>query len=442
MAKKFLDGNGSEHLIGKVKGAINEVAELAGIVDVVHEGFVDMGLPSGLLWAQKNLGAESDTDYGDYFSWGNTEGHAEGSGYDFSQAVYNATPAASISADLSGENDAATVILGSDFRIPTSEEFSELIENSNIQFVSGGKTNAYFIFTSKINGNTLKFPAAGVYVGTSLGNSDDIGNYISSTYNESRDTIYIASLTSLQEYQIWDRGARYYGYPIRPVSNSKRSTKIDESEKGQANGVATLDNNGKVPSLQIPDVTKNSLSVTYSQLKTLRDNAQLVPGMWYRITDYHTTTVQEDTQSADHQFDVIVRADAVNKLNENAFAAISHGDTYFTNAGAKLEAWQLKYCLDNDIDRFAWADEVNGKGVIYWMRDEWGNECPYDFKNIQFKRCKCDYLGETAIYFAIFDLYVGSDEVELTNQDDDDYQFLYTFNNIGALRIRRSDDLR
>ena len=49
-------------------------------------------------------------------------------------------------------------------------------------------------------------------------------------------------------------------------------------------------------------------------------------------------------------------------------------------------AWELKYCLDNDISRFAWADEGSGKGVIYYMKDEWNNECPYDFKNILFSR--------------------------------------------------------
>ena len=50
-----------------------------------------------------------------------------------------------------------------------------------------------------------------------------------------------------------------------------------------------------------------------------------------------------------------------------------------------MSAWELKYCLDNDTTRFAWADTENGKGVIYYMRDEYNNECPYDFKNIQFK---------------------------------------------------------
>lgn len=49
---------------------------------------------------------------------------------------------------------------------------------------------------------------------------------------------------------------------------------------------------------------------------------------------------------------------------------------------ANILAWELKYSLDNDTTKYAWADETNGKGVIYWLKDEYGNECPYDFKNI------------------------------------------------------------
>ena len=124
------------------------------------------------------------------------------------------------------------------------------------------------------------------------------------------------------------------------------------------------------------------VKVTYSELVALRDAGELIPGQQYRITDYVTTTVQLNTQSAGHQFDIIVTADAVDKLNENARAVKHEGDTYFANS--KLEAWKLKYCLDNDTSRFAWADEVNGKGVIYRMIDEFNNDVPYDFKNIRY----------------------------------------------------------
>lgn len=132
----------------------------------------------------------------------------------------------------------------------------------------------------------------------------------------------------------------------------------------------------------------NIQEITWSALKTLRDGGNLTPGQLYRITDYTCTTIQTDTQSAGHLFDIIVLALSGSTLSETAWADHHEGDTYFSNC--RLEAWGLKYCLDNDTTRFMWADTTNGKGVIYWMKDEWGNECPYDFKNIQFKRWAID----------------------------------------------------
>lgn len=122
--------------------------------------------------------------------------------------------------------------------------------------------------------------------------------------------------------------------------------------------------------------------IAWADLKALRDNSELVPGMIYRITDYACTTTQADTSSAGHQFDILVIADTGNALNENARACLHNGDTYFANS--RINAWRLQYCLDNDSDRFEWADTVNGKGVIYRMIDEFQNDVAYDFKNILF----------------------------------------------------------
>jgi hypothetical protein len=134
------------------------------------------------------------------------------------------------------------------------------------------------------------------------------------------------------------------------------------------------------------------VETTWQDLKDNRDGGSLLPGQWYRITDF-VTTVGEDidqqtgeqmTRSAGHAFDILVMAVDSGTLNETAYAIRHDGDEYFANT--KMEAWQLKYCLDNDRNRFGWADTVSGKGVIYEMRDEWDNCLPYDFKNIQFKR--------------------------------------------------------
>ena len=40
--------------------------------DNIEEHFVDLGLPSGLKWAKCNLGAKTETDYGNYYMWGST----------------------------------------------------------------------------------------------------------------------------------------------------------------------------------------------------------------------------------------------------------------------------------------------------------------------------------------------------------------------------------
>ena len=137
-------------------------------------------------------------------------------------------------------------------------------------------------------------------------------------------------------------------------------------------------------------------SVTYSELKTMRDNGALTAGSQYRITDYECTTTQEGSRAVANSFDIIVVADDENTLNENARACLRDGDTYYTasNHSANLEAWELKYCIDNDTTRFGWADATNGKGVIYWLKDDRNNECPYDFKQIQFSRGGSDEGGE------------------------------------------------
>ena len=137
-------------------------------------------------------------------------------------------------------------------------------------------------------------------------------------------------------------------------------------------------------------IAQTMTETTYAELKSMRDNGTLTPGMWYRITDYECTTTQENTTSAGNKFDVIVLATSANTLSEQA-RAINHtpqeGETdYFANSN--LSAWKIWYCLDNNTNRFTWADAINGKGVIYRMIDEWDNECEYDFKNIMYIRYK------------------------------------------------------
>lgn len=152
------------------------------------DDYVDLGLPSGLLWGTKNIGATSPTGWGWYFSWGNLDGHPEGSGYNFSQDVYDATDAASISQDLDASQDAVRAIKGGTWRMPTQYDFAELF---NSAYTTNGWTTVNGVngikVTSKINGKSVFFPAAGDYDGTSLYYRRSYGYYWSSSWVSATD---------------------------------------------------------------------------------------------------------------------------------------------------------------------------------------------------------------------------------------------------------------
>ncbi|MBR1839344.1 MAG: hypothetical protein IJ782_01970 [Prevotella sp.] len=165
--------------------------------------------------------------------------------------------------------------------------------------------------------------------------------------------------------------------------------------------------------LSVHDVLQqvSPLALTYAELLAMTVAGTLAQGQTYRITDYVTTTAVAGTQSAGHQFDIIVTALTSNQLCEEAWAIQHDGDTYFQNCN--LKAWKLKYSLANDTARFAWADANNGKGVIYHMVDEWGNEAPYDFKNIMFARYKITAIKGTAT--DLVNQYLGFSDISNSN---------------------------
>ena len=197
--------------------------------------------------------------------------------------------------------------------------------------------------------------------------------------------------------------------------------------------IATAINDLEMKKLDISAYTPSSetmLEVTYSALVALVSQSGLTKGSFYRITDYETTTTQENTSAASHVFDVIVQALDDHTLSENAQAIQHSGDTYFS--GCKLEAWEIKYCLNNDTNRFIWADATNGKGVIYYMKDEWSNECSYDFKNILFKRWKISDSMSRVINDTYTSPYSSSTYQNITIPSTSDIIWAYTFSNSSA----------
>jgi hypothetical protein len=179
-------------------------------------GFVDLALPSGLLWCEHNVGASTPYEHGLYFSWGNVEGHAEGSGYDFSDAVYAQTAGAALTGNIAVGNtyDMARHNMGAPSRLPTMGEFQELVNNCTSEWtdedgVAGRR------FTSNINGNSIFFPASGYYSGTTLVNRGSLGLYWSSTYYSDTGARGLSFDSSEVSPTLND--LRRYGFTVRAV---------------------------------------------------------------------------------------------------------------------------------------------------------------------------------------------------------------------------------
>lgn len=177
----------------------------------------------------------------------------------------------------------------------------------------------------------------------------------------------------------------------------------------------TIATSSTVVSTVIIKIKENNISnkiieITHNDLLNLKISSELIPGMFYRITDYvtkvtgsmdlssvaGTTAYLHFGKSAEHPFDIIVQATGQNTLNENAKAVLHGGDTYFEYSN--LDAWELKYDIHNDQTKYIWADPDNGKGVIWWMKDEFGNEAGYDFKNVLSLRYALRLANSTADY--------------------------------------------
>ena len=150
---------------------------------VNHKGheFVNLGLPSRTLWATCNVGATSPEQAGLYFTWGETTGYTaeqvKNGEHSFSELSYKSSHTASINANLNIKQDAARSYMGGKWRIPTYDEFQELIDNCDGVWTENynGTGVTGYIFISKINGNSVFFPVAGICIDLSV---KHVGSYV------------------------------------------------------------------------------------------------------------------------------------------------------------------------------------------------------------------------------------------------------------------------
>lgn len=181
----------------------------------VHE-YVDLGLPSGTLWATTNVGAHTPEEYGDYFAWGETMPkddyslgtyrYCDGDGETMTK--YNDTDG---SIELMSMDDAATANWGRDWQMPSLAQMQELCDNTTS--ISTLQNGVYgWLFTAS-NGNSLFLPAAGFRRGTS--GETGSGYYWSRSLDTNYDS-YAHDLILSGSINCRGNG-RQFGHSVRPV---------------------------------------------------------------------------------------------------------------------------------------------------------------------------------------------------------------------------------
>lgn len=187
---------------------------------------VDLGLPSGILWAKTNIGAQSETDYGQYFQWAATtplhiEGRLVNPAADQKLQPYpdRSKYDGEDYDTLQPEDDIAAVTYGVGYRMPTQDDFQELIDETNNEWTSINNVNGYK-FTSKSDSSKYIFlPAAGFCYLSNYDNAGREGDYWSSSLNIDESFNACALDFDSGEASVNDYYVRYSGFSVRPVQD-------------------------------------------------------------------------------------------------------------------------------------------------------------------------------------------------------------------------------
>lgn len=197
-----------------------------------HE-YVDLGLPSGTLWATMNIGANAPEEYGDYFAWGETTPKEiyDWSTYQWCTGRWNKmTKYCTVTThgdngftdgktELDPEDDAATANWGSNWCMPTKEQQDELRTKCTWTWTTSNGVNGYLV--SK-NGKSIFLPAAGYHFGVQLEpySTGNQGYYWSRTLYPTKS--YQADYFWFYSSNVdWYYGDRNTGYTVRAVRVSQ-----------------------------------------------------------------------------------------------------------------------------------------------------------------------------------------------------------------------------
>lgn len=266
----------------EAKQEVTQEADNGTTVDG-HE-FVDLGLPSGTLWATCNVGADAPEGYGDYFAWGETEPKTIYSLDTYKYSTIDDRPAAleeekdededepgpparylypiftkyclvpkfgfhGFTDDLTvlqPNDDAATVNWGKGWCLPTNEQWAELYNCIPNKLVTQNDVTG-LLFTAP-NGNTLFLPVAGEHDDEGLFEEEEAGLRHENLGRYWSKSLYVSSPFSawhLYIYSFGNRdvrgGDRWCGFPVRPVCSVKKAVKANGDGEGHAQAHTFVD---------------------------------------------------------------------------------------------------------------------------------------------------------------------------------------------------------
>lgn len=199
---------------------------------------VDLGLPSGILWASCNIGASSPSEIGDYFAWGEKESKdaygwetyrlCRGS-YD-SIFKYTKTDGKSV---LESQDDVAKSVLGGEWRIPTKEDMEELVEECEWKWTRENGHLGWKVIGP--NNNFIFLPASGAASSYRIAGVNELGRYWTATRDDSDYSAYNLRFKDGTDTIVVVDDTRFYGRTIRPVIGQpiKREVKKVQNDKEQ-----------------------------------------------------------------------------------------------------------------------------------------------------------------------------------------------------------------
>lgn len=211
---------------------------------------IDLGLPSGTLWADRNVGAKEVTDTGLYFAWGEIQGYTasevgklkqfEWEDYKYTNGCYGRLTKYNSICDngdgyyiddletLQTTDDAVYQFTNGKCRMPIKEQIGELIDNTTYEWTTMNGINGT-LFTSKVNSNSIFIPAAGYCSYGSVHYAGAYGGIWSSSlfWGYTHTALYL--IYNSEEVD-WGNFSRCEGFPIRGVCqmiNNKNGERKD-----------------------------------------------------------------------------------------------------------------------------------------------------------------------------------------------------------------------